>query len=194
MQFRNNWGYEINLSVADAKDEGVRYTYYDASLSSWMHISPKWYAKLYTRYARNYNFDRDYLAFDSRLSGQIGWYPLKTLQIGTSAGIFWEGNPAGAIEDITYNARPFFSVTPMNNLNLRLYVDNLYARSTDKMEQIIAGFLFSYNFSPKSWIYFAINEVRDRSEQYDKQGRLLPGQLHVSDRVSVFKIRYLYYF
>lgn len=194
MQFRNNWGYEINTSISDSRDEGVRFTYYDATLSSWFNISPRWYGNMYTGYSHSYNFDRDYLAFYSWISGEFGWNVLNTLQIGSSAGMFIEGNPSGAVEDITYNARPYLSSTPVNNLNLRLYVDNLFVRSTDHMERILVGFLFSYNFSPKSWIYFAINEIRDRSERFDAGGYLLPNQLHVTDRVSVLKIKYLYYF
>jgi hypothetical protein len=62
------------------------------------------------------------------------------------------------------------------------------------MQQMIFGFLFSYSFLPKSWIYLAINEVRDRSDQFSSSGILLPNTLHVRDRVSVLKVKYLYYF
>ncbi len=194
MQFRNNWGYEINTSLSDSKDEGVRFTYYDATLSSWFNISPRWYGNMNTGYSHTYNFDRDYLAYYSWISGEISWQVYNTVQVGSSAGMFLEANPAGSVEDITYNARPFLSATPVNNLNLRVYVDNLFVRSTDHMERILLGFLFSYNFSPKSWIYFAVNEIRDRSDRYDAMGNFLPNQLHVTDRVSVLKIKYLYYF
>ncbi len=194
MQFRNNWGFEVNLSAADSKDEDQRFTSYEATLSSWFGISPKWDASFYGGYSRTYNFDRDFLAYFSWGSGEISWQALNTLEIGTSASTFIEGNPQGAIEDITYNARPFFSATPINNLNLRLYVDNVFVRSKDQLTQLIAGFLFSYNFAPKSWIYFAINEVRDRSDRYDQQGNLLPNDMHIEDRVGVFKLKYLYYF
>ena len=105
-----------------------------------------------------------------------------------------EGNPSGGVENITYDARPYFSVTPVNNLNLRLYVDNLYNSSSQHLEQLISGFLFSYNFSPKSWIYFAYNELDDRSDQYDAAGNLLPTKMHVAARAGVFKVKYLYYF
>ena len=108
--------------------------------------------------------------------------------------MFIEGDPDGNIEDITYNARPFFSLTPINNLNFRVYVDNVFVRSTDRMERIIGGFLFSWNFLPKSWIYLAVNEFQDRSEEYDANNNLLPGRMHTTDRAGVFKIKYLYYF
>jgi hypothetical protein len=85
-------------------------------------------------------------------------------------------------------------VTPLNDLNVRIYLDNVYVRSTKQVQQMIFGFLFSYSFLPKSWIYLAVNEVRDRSDQFDPTGRLLPNTLHARDRVSVLKVKYLYYF
>jgi hypothetical protein len=97
-----------------------------------------------------------------------------------------EGNPAGDVEDITYNARPWISITPINDLNFYFYVDNVFVKSTDKMERIFFSGLFSYQFSPKSWIYLAINEVHDRFND--------TRSMELSDRVSVFKIKYLYYF
>ena len=68
---------------------------------------------------------------------------------------------------------------------------NASVRSSDRMERIIAGFLFSWNFLPKSWIYFAINEFQDRSEEYDTNSNLLPNRMHTTDRAGVFKIKYL---
>jgi len=44
------------------------------------------------------------------------------------------------------------------------------------MERIIAGFLFSWNFLPKSRIYFAVNEFQDRSDEYDINNNLLPAE------------------
>jgi hypothetical protein len=125
---------------------------------------------------------------------EFGWHALKVLDVGTSFNMFVEGNPDNKIEDITYNARPYFSVTPLNDLNIRVYLDNVYVRSTKQVQQVIFGFLFSYSFLPKSWIYLAVNEIRDRSSEYDGNGILLPNRLHVTDRVSVLKLKYLYYF
>jgi hypothetical protein len=87
------------------------------------------------------------------------------------------------VEEVTYNARPFISATPINNLNVRIYVDHVLMRSTGKLEQLIGGLLFSYNFSPKSWVYLAINEVQYRPEE----------RLRVQNRAAVFKLKYLYY-
>jgi len=191
MQFRNNWGYEISLDAGDSKELDVRYTAYNVNLNSWFNVSPKWQANVWAGYSRTYNFSRNYLAYYSWLGGAIEWQALNTLEIGTSADMFIEGNPDGDIEDITYNARPYFSVTPINNLNIRVYFDNLFIRSSNRSERTIFGFLFSYNFSPKSWIYFAINEIRDRHDPYTNQ---LLDHLQIKDRIGVFKVKYLYYF
>jgi hypothetical protein len=194
MQFRDGWGYEINTDFGKSKDQEITYDSYSINLSTWFSVSQKWSANVWGGYTHTYNFDRDYLAFYSWFGGYVEWKALDILEVGTSYDMFIEGNPEGNIEDITYNARPFFSLTPVNNLNFRVYVDNVFVRSTDRMERIIAGFLFSWNFLPKSWIYFAINEFQDRSEEYDINNNLLPNRMHTTDRAGVFKIKYLYYF
>lgn len=194
MQFRSGWGYEVNVTLGKSKDQDIKYNYHSFNFSSWFSISQKWNANAWGGYEHTYNFSRDYLAFYSWLGFSFEWKALDVLELGTSYDMFIEGNPDGKIEDITYNARPFFSLTPINNLNFRVYVDNVFVRSTDRMERIIAGFLFSWNFLPKSWIYFAVNEFRDRSDEFDKNSNLLPNKLHTTDRAGVFKIKYLYYF
>ncbi len=194
MQFRSGWGYEINTDFGKSKDEGIVYNSYSINFSSWFDISQKWNANAWAGYEHTYNFNRDYLAFYSWFGFHAEWKALDILEVGTSYDMFIEGDPDGNIEDITYNARPFFSFTPINNLNFRVYVDNVFVRSTDRMERIIAGFLFSWNFLPKSWIYFAVNEFRDRSDEYDVNNNLLPNRMHTTDRAGVFKIKYLYYF
>jgi len=194
MQFRDGWGYEINTDFGKSQDEGIIYNSYSINFSSWFNLSQKWEGNLWGGYERTYNFNRDYLAFYSWFGFSAEWKALDILEVGTSYDMFIEGNPEGNIEDITYNARPFFSLTPVNNLNFSVYVDNVFVRSIDKMERFIAGFLFSWNFLPKSWIYFAINEFQDRSEEYDVNNNLLPSRMHTTDRAGVFKIKYLYYF
>jgi hypothetical protein len=185
MQFRDNWGFEINLIGGEALDEGVLYNYYDASFSSWFNTSPKWSGNLWTRYSWGYNFSREYVAFYTRFGGNIQWQILDEFSLGTTIDMYVEGNPDNNIEDITYNTRPYISWTPVNDLNIRLYVDNVFLHSSGKMEQAIAGFLIAYNYSPKSWIYFAINEVRERDDF---------NIMRIADRAAVLKASYLYYF
>lgn len=183
MQFRNQWGFEINTDVTRSKELDITFNSFSFNMSSWFHINPRWHANLNGGYRKTYNFTRDYLAFYSWWNGYFSWQISSTLQIGTSASAFIEGNPQGKVEDVTYNSRPFISANPINNMSLRIYLDNLFLRSSGRVEQLLGGLLFSYNFSPKSWIYLAINEVQYRPEEV----------LKVRDRAAVFKLKYLYY-
>ncbi|MHB1688074.1 MAG: DUF5916 domain-containing protein [Ignavibacteriaceae bacterium] len=194
MQFRDNWGYEITLISGAAKDQGIKYYSNEIDFNGWFKMNPKWNAHFYGGYSKTYNFNRNYLAFYSWLGANFQWNVGNILQFGTSYNMWVEGNPAGGVEDITYDTRPYFSLTPVNDLNVRVYVDNLYDSSSDHLEQLISGLLFSYNFSPKSWIYFAYNELDNRNQQFDMFGNPLPQRMHVAAREGVFKIKYLYYF
>lgn len=194
MQFRDNWGFEVNLSLGRSKDAGVIYSSYEGSFSSWFGISPRWNGNMWGGYSRTYNFSRGYLAFYSWWGLEAEWKALTSLELGTSYNMWIEGNPGSNIEDVTYNARPYASFTPFNDLNFRVYIDNVFVRSTDRLERVIVGFLFSYNFLPKSWLYFALNEVRSRAEECNQAGNLLPSRMHITDRAAVLKVKYLYLF
>lgn len=194
MQFRTNWGFEIDITRGRSKDLNIRYDSYEIDYSTWFNPSPIFSGNIYGSYAKTYNFSRGYLGFFESTGLSVGYYLAKTVQIGTSGNAFVEWKPDHSVEDVTLNARPFVSVTPVNDLNVRVYLDGTYAKSAAHMQQTIFGLLFSYNFLPKSWLYFALNEVRDRSLEYDQFGTALPERLHVVGRAGVLKVKYLYYF
>lgn len=185
MQFRSNWGFEINTVYAKAKDSDKKYNSFYFNYSSWININPSWSLNIWGGYSKSYNFSRDYLAFFSSFGSALGYSITNNFSAGTTLNVWIEGNPSNKIEDITYNARPWISFTPINDLKFYFYVDNLYLRSSKQLERIFVGALFSYQFLPKSWIYLAINELEWRNDNR---------KLVTADRVSVFKIKYLYYF
>jgi hypothetical protein len=194
MQFRDNWGLEIDFDGGRAQDNQVRYDAYDISYSSWYNISPKWSANLYGGYSKTYNFQRDFYAPFGYAGFYISYQVGSILQLGTSYDMYIEGNPSGSLQDITWNSRPFVQITPFNDLRIRTYFDNVFVKSSQHFERFIGGLLFSYNFSPKSWIYFAFNDIEDRSDQFDMNGDLLPQTMHTVSETGVLKIKYLYYF
>jgi hypothetical protein len=193
MQLRDNWGYEINITPGRGKDRGILYNGFEASLGSWFNVSAAWEGNLHLSYRYSYNYAREYLASSAYVLGSVEWRALPVLQVGTSVGVYPEWKPAGGIEEVTYNTRPFLSMTPFNNLNVRMYADMTALRSTGRLENLIAGLLFSYNFLPKSWIYLALNEVRDRPETSDAAPGDPSQGLRIADRAGVFKVKYLYY-
>jgi hypothetical protein len=197
MALRDNWGWEIDLNYYKEKDRdtdaSVIFNCFEIDYSAWFNISPKWNANIYGGYAKTYNFTRHFLSFYNWNGLSFDWRAAATVSLGTSLNMYVEGDPRFKVQDITYNARPYISFTPVNDMNIRVYVDNVFVRSTDRMEQIIGGFLFSYNFLPKSWIYLALNEFRNRSDEFDGMGNTLPNRMHVAERAGVIKLKYLYY-
>lgn len=191
MQFRTNWGFEVTAIPGRAQDyDGaidtlVRYNSLEIDVSTWFNTSPAWHLNVYGGYAKTYNFSRHYQAPYAWAGAFFTWKLIDILELGTSADSYVEWKPSNALEDITYNARPYVSVTPLNDLNLRAYVDIVYTRSSQQVQSTVFGFLFAYSFLPKSWIYFALNENRVRDGL---------GPLEVRDRAGVLKIQYLYYF
>lgn len=194
MSFRDNWGYEIVIDGGKSRDLGVDYNNWETTFSAWFNISPNWNANFRGGYSKTYNFARNYLGGYSWFGGQTAFKVNKILELGASINSWIEINPENNIDEITYNTRPYFSITPINDLNIRMYADNVFLRSSNRIERLIIGFLFAYQFSPKSWIYLAINEIQDRSPYLDANNQLIRERMNVRERAGVFKIKYLYYF
>ncbi len=193
MQFRSNWGYEIDLNLVKRKDKDAVYIGNDAELFSWFNISPKWNGNLSGGYTKTYNFDRKYVSFYSWCRIDFAWKATDVIELGTSLSTNIEGSRDYSVEEITYNSRPYISVTPLNDLNVRLYVDNTFVKSLDRLDNIMLGALFSYSFLPKSWIYLAFNEIGERKQEFDLSGNPLPIRMHPTNAISVFKVKYLYF-
>ena len=194
MQFRDNWGFEIDYNMGKSKDSDQKYNSYNISLSSWFNPSPRWNGNLWGGFSRTYNFNRNYLAAFIWAGNWLQFNISKNFSLGTTNNAWIEKKPDGSVEDVTLNARPFVSFVPINYMNLKIYVDNVYVKSSGHLQSVIVGFLFSYNFLPKSWIYLAYNEVQQREEMFNESGASMGYKMHVTDRASVVKIKYLYYF
>jgi hypothetical protein len=182
--FINNMGFEIEIDLGKSKDESVKYDYSQYRFSYWINQA-KWNANAWGKYQRTFNFSRNYEAGYANFGTDLSWNVFPILNVGTSFDFWLEQNPSGDVEEITYNARPYFSVTPINDLNIMTYVDNTWRKNGVGMDRVFLGFLFAYQFSPKSWVYLALNETHDRDNNTNT--------MHMSERVSVFKIKYLYY-
>ena len=203
MNFRSNFGFEINASYGRSRDGDatgtVSYTSSKLDFSSWYNISPKWSADLYGSWQRGFNFRRHFLSHTARLGASASWVVLDELQIGTSFESIIEGGPvtgpdtARSIAEITYNARPFVSLTPVNDLNIYAYIDLVAKQSTHRVDQVIGGLLLSYQFLPKSWIYLSVNEIRDWRDEIPAIGQAPEERFRMRERAAVLKVKYLYY-
>jgi hypothetical protein len=192
MSFRANHGGEINLSYGRSKDGGREYTAYEANFYTWFNIHPRWNANVWGGYSRGWNFARNWLGYYRWAGVSFSCKPTASVSIGMDVNSHFEGDPDNAIVDVIVNSRPGCTIVPVNDVSIRLYVDNTYRQSTARIEQWITGVLFSWNFQPKSWVYFAINDVRDI---FHPEGTIRAGRhvMRIRDQTAVVKLKYLYY-
>jgi hypothetical protein len=193
INFRSDWGMEVSLEAGRSRDLAKEYPGWEVDYSWWYNTSPRWSGNIWGSVGKMYNFSRDYLAHFGYCEGEFSWKPASVLGVGTSVGVFVEGNPEGSVEEITYNARPYVSLTPVNDLNIRFYVDNIYLGSSERLEHLLYGLLVSYNFLPKSWVYLALNEMQERRDILGPMGTVTARPLETASRAGVVKIKYLYY-
>lgn len=193
VQFRANYGMEVNWTWGRARDNGVAYTSWEATFSSWFHTHPRWYGNVWGGYSRTYNFRRNWLSFYSWAGLSFDWDATDNVALGMEGNVFIEGDPDLRVEDVTVATRPSFTITPVNNVSVRVYVDHVYERSSDRVQRLIGGLLFSWNFLPKSWIYLAWNDVREREHTFDTFGTPTGSTLRIREQAAVLKVKYLYY-
>ena len=186
MQFRRNWGFELNFQYGRVRDEAVTYDGGEVSFSTWFAISPHWDASAWGGIMKSYNFNRKYAGYLDYVSLELSSRPANILRAGASVNLNGERDHERDLVEFTINTRPFLSITPVNDLNVYLYVDLTGLKSSGRVERIIGGLLFAWQFQPKSWLYIAINEFQDREQLQSRR-------LFVRHRAAVLKLKYLYY-
>lgn len=109
----------------------------------------------------------------------LAWKPSPGLDFELAFNPTVEYQRAGRIDHVNWIFRPSVNYALTNDLYLRIYVQpNLETQIHD------VNILVAWNFKPKSWVYFALNETRDNN--------LLDEQL--VSRTVVLKAKYLFSF
>jgi hypothetical protein len=188
-ELRPLWGGEVDFSHGRSRDAGTTYNATSLSVSSFA-MAGSWRFDGQGGISRTYNFSRMYRGLYSWAGASGRWQVAQALALGSSLNAFVEHDPDGRLEEVTWNARPYLSLTPANDVFLGVYIDGLYLHTTGQVEQLLGGALFSWQYRPKSWVYLAINEVQER----DAPGLAAPPRsLKVRDRAAVLKVKMLYY-
>jgi len=128
-------------------------------------------------HSKRYNWRRRYLASMSALWGGLTWRPNPKLKLRLSTDATVEFKPDGSLEKISWILHPTVSWALTHNLYLRLWNEPNFDTDIHR-----SNILLSWNFLPKSWVYFALNNTWDNSE----------GNMRLKDRVIVLKVRYLF--
>jgi hypothetical protein len=100
-----------------------------------------------------------------------------------------EWDPYGELHAITPIWIPRIEYQITAHMDISLYSEFVFVTEEGRLNtaEIYSnriGFLFSWNFSPKSWFYVAFNDLREDTGE----------GLQLTERIAAVKIKYLLYF
>ncbi len=187
-QMRANAGGELNAQAGQSYEMDTSFLARSVNLDGWVS-SLKWNFNGYAYYAHGYNYNRGFIADNYGGGVWYTYYLAAKLAIMLGLNNYWELDPAGEAAAITTPLSPRLDFRFNSRVNFNVY-DNIVFETPEtrfkdtKPASNRIGFLFSWNFLPKSWLYVAFNDYRvDAGEG-----------LTLASRVGAVKLRYLFYF
>lgn len=192
-QFRRDWGFDIGINCGqhyEAPQDTV-ISFFSRELHS------SFWGRLFNQninfgfdYSYGWNYSRGYLGYqgENRLSYTYSIIP--QIRLGLASYLWIEWDPDNQVEAIWPMFRPSIDIQFNATTVLRIF-DEIVTQTpgTDLGELEFlwnrVGVLFSWNFRPKSWIYVALNDHRERDEF---------GDLQPSYQIGAVKVKYLIYF
>jgi hypothetical protein len=196
-QFRNDWGFDIG-GGGGRNHEAPYYPYDDTVISyTARNIYSSFWGRLFNQhinfgfdYSYEWNYARGYLGYQGENSLSYTYSIIPQIRLGLASYLWIEWNPDNNIEAIWPIFRPSIDITFNADMGIRIF-DEIVTQTpgTDfgELEYLWnrIGFLFSWNFMPKSWIYVALNDHREQDEF---------GDLQPSYQIGAVKAKYLLYF
>jgi hypothetical protein len=186
--FRNNWGGNFELSAGPSYEAGLHYLQRGENFSIWGN-GEKYNIILTCSYHYYYNYNRAYPAYQSANYLSFSYNPIARLTISLASYLWLEWDTLNSIVGITPMVTPRIDFTLSKEMSIGIYSEFVMSTQGENIKETNllsnrVGFLFSYNFSPKSWIYIALNDYR-----VDRGTGLAP-----AERIGAIKVKYLLYF
>ncbi len=192
--FRNGWGCEVSGYGGRGCEADTSFFGRGVDLSCWGN-SLKHDHSLGVSYDHEYNYRRGYVA--NRFSDWfvLNYYLLGRVAVTFNCNNWWECEPSGKVAGVTSVFRPKLDFRIDSRVSFNVYSELvLVTPETQFGDTELAanrlGFLFSWNFMPKSWLYVAFNDYRTDETLFGEDGNTLS----LADRVGAVKLRYLVYF
>jgi hypothetical protein len=187
-QMRSNAGGELNVQAGRSFEMDTSYFARAVSINGWSS-SLKWNLNGYAYYNHGFNYARGFIA-DNYGGGIWGTYYLAG-KVAAMLGLnnYWELDTVGKVVSVTTPLSPRLDFRFDSRVNFNIYDNIVFQTPGTKFDSTRAvsnriGFLVSWNFMPKSWLYVALNDFRMDSGE----------GLSLVSRVGAVKLRYLFYF
>jgi hypothetical protein len=187
-QFRNGWGTDASVYGGRASEADTSYFGRGADFSAWGN-SLKHDHNFGVSLNHDYNYRRGYVADHVSDWFTFNYYLLQRVALTFSFNNWWECSPERDLLGVTSVVRPKVDFRMDSRMSFNVYSELVLTTPETRFgeTQLAAnrlGFLFSWNFLPKSWLYVAFNDYRVDSGE----------GLEPADRVAAVKLRYLFYF
>jgi len=187
--FRNNWGCNLELNIGSCYEASIHYVLRAINLSIWGN-GAKYGLNIGGNYSYGYNYYRNFLAHQGVNWVSFEYNVLPRLTVSLSSNIWMEWDTTNTICAVTPMITPRIDFTVTPTMTLGIFNECVMTiPETDFSESELCtnrlGFLFSWNFRPKSWFYIALNDCRGQDEF---------GNLQLQNQIGAVKVKYLLYF
>jgi hypothetical protein len=187
--FRNNWGLNLSLSGGRAHEADTSYFNRSVNLSGWGSVARQFF-NYGASYSHTYNYRRGFLADQASGWCRIGYGIIPQVSTSLQSNMWAEWDPDHSLLAVTTLLRPRIDCRFSSEMNASIFNEFVFGtQETDfdktRLTSNRVGFLFAWNFSPKSWLYVAFNDQRQLDDT---------GHLELSSSVGAVKAKYLIYF
>jgi hypothetical protein len=187
--FRTDWSFYSGINYGKQYEMQQSYIYRDLYANA-SYNDAKHGINLGFDYYYGFNYQQGYPAYtgDNWLSLDYTIHPKVHLEL--TAEVWPEWDAMNLIRNATSLITPRIDYIINKSISLGIFSEFVTAseqakiKKTNLIENRI-GFLFSWNFSPKSWLYIAFNDYREQNDQ---------GSLVNISRIGAIKAKYLIYF
>ncbi len=187
--FRNGWGFYFEADAGSHYQADTNYFYRAANLSVW-GSAEKYSINLGGYYGYQYNYRREFIAYQGSNWLSLTYTPIPRISFILNGNMWTEWDTTSTIISVTPRLTPRLRLNLSKDMTLSIFnefvMETPYTDfgETELLSNRI-GLLFSWNFSPKSWIYIALNDYRVQNGG---------GQLELENQIGAIKAKYLFYF
>ncbi|MEA3432823.1 MAG: DUF5916 domain-containing protein [candidate division WOR-3 bacterium] len=187
--FRNRWGFSLNCNVGQYFEEGIEYLQRGINLSVWGN-GTNYHLNFGGNYSYGYNYSREFLAYQGSNWFWGAYNAIPRIRLSLSLNNWVEWDTLNRIIAITSKVTPRFDFTISKDIKVGIF--NEFVMETPETNlgeaELISnrvGLLLSWNFSPKSWLYIALNDHREQNDER---------KLELQNQIGAIKAKYLLYF
>jgi hypothetical protein len=194
LNFRNGWGLEPEAGFGKTFEADTFYLGRYFNLSSW-GSGLKYNFGLGGGYNYSYNYRQGFLANTFSDWFTYTYYYATRVALMFNINNWWECDPSGKFIWVTSILRPKIDIRISARLSFNVYDELVFVTPETRFGKTELatnriGFLFSWNFKPKSWLFIALNNYSGDETLFGEDGN----DLNLINRVGAIKIRYLIYF